>query len=362
MHSRSKGGEVAIRRVGVDIGDSHVRVAEVEFSGKGAAARGRGTLTGYGEVPLPRGAVQAGEVVDVSGVGSAIKQAVHEAGISVKEAHVGVGSANVVVREIELPSLPMAQLRSSLPFHVQETLPMSVDEVLLDFYPTGEKELENAKVLRGIMVAAPKATVTQNLLAVEAAGLRPKMVDLGGFALLRSQLAEDAMTGVMAFVDIGARLTTVVITSNGLPRLIRTLPQGGQDLTDAVASSLQIGAVEAEEVKIQMGLGGRSAPGQEAAIEPLSQSARALVEGIRNTFVYFASSNPGEAPAHVVITGGGSLLAGLGQYLASSTRLPVRYGNSFARVSLGKKVRAEAVQGLEVRAATPIGLAFGEAS
>lgn len=353
---------MAIKKLGVDIGDTHVRVAEVEFSNKGAAARGRGTLTAYAQVQLPRGAVQAGEVVDVSIVGGAIKQAAHTAGVTVKEAHVGVGSANVVVREIELPSLPMAQLRSSLPFHVQETLPMSVDEVLLDFYPTGEKELETSKVLRGIMVAAPKSTVTQNLLAIEAAGLRPKMVDLGGFALLRSQLSDESMSGVVVLVDIGARLTTVVITSNGMPRLVRTLPQGGQDLTDAVAGALQIGVVEAEEVKIQMGLGGRAAPGLEAAQEPLSQSARALIEGIRNTFVYFASSNPGEAPTHVVITGGGSLLNGLGQYLASATRLPVRYGNAFARVSLGKKVRPEAVQGLEVRAATPIGLAFGEAS
>jgi len=353
---------VAVKRIGVDIGDTHVRVAEVEFSGKGSSATGRGTLTGYSEVPLPRGAVQAGEVVDVSAVGSAIKQAVGGAGASGKEAHVGVGSANVVVREIELPSLPMAQLRTSLPFHVQETLPMSVDEVLLDFYPTGEKEMESSKVLRGIMVAAPKSTVTQNLLAVEAAGLRPKMVDLGGFALLRSQLSQDAMSGVVAFVDIGARLTTVVITTNGLPRLVRILPQGGHDLTDAVASSLQIGAVEAEEVKIQIGLGGRPGPGQEAAVEPLSQSARQLVEGIRNTFVYFASSNPGEAPQHMVITGGGSLLGGLGQYLASATRLPVRYGNAFARISVGKKIRPESLQGLEVRAATPIGLAFGEAS
>ncbi|BDZ60962.1 cell division protein FtsA [Demequina sediminis] len=353
---------MAIKRVGVDIGGTHVRVAEVEFSGKGAAARGRGTLTGYAEVPLPRGAVQAGEVVDVSGVGNAIRQAAQDAVISVKDAHVGVGSANVVVREIELPALPMPQLKSSLPFHVQETLPMSVDEVLLDFYPTGEKELESSKVVRGIMVAAPKSTVTQNLLAVEAAGLRPKMVDLAGFALLRSQYTEDVMAGGVAFVDIGARLTTVVITSHGVPRLVRTLPQGGQDLTDAVAGSLQISAVEAEEVKIQMGLGGRAVPGREAAIDPLAQSARALVEGVRNTFVYFASSNPGEAPAHVVMTGGGSLLNGLGQYLASATRLPVRYGNAFARVALGKKVRPEVVQGLEVRAAVPIGLAFGEAS
>ena len=56
---------MAIRRLGLDLGSTHVRLAEVEFANKNAIATGMGVLTGFAEVPLPFGAVQAGAVADV---------------------------------------------------------------------------------------------------------------------------------------------------------------------------------------------------------------------------------------------------------------------------------------------------------
>jgi type IV pilus assembly protein PilM len=353
---------VAMKRVGLDIGATHVRVAEVEFSGKGPGTTGSGTLTAFAEAPLPRGAVQGGEVIDVSAVATAIKKAVAAAGTAGKEVVIGVGSEGVIVREIEIPELPMAQLRSSLPFQVQEMLPMSTSESLLDFYPTAQRVDGSSSLLRGIMVAAPKTTVSQNLLAVEGAGLRPVGVDLNGFALMRSQMTSELAARIVAFVDIGARITNVVITQGGQPRLVRTLAGGGQDATDAVAAALHIDVQEAEELKRHTGLGEPANRQLQGAHEAILGTTRSLVESIRNTFVYYASNNPGEAIEHVVITGGGAHLAGLGQYLASATRLPVRYGNSFARVSASKKLGSDATKGLDARVPVAIGLAFGEAS
>ena len=351
---------MAIKRVGLDIGATHVRLAEVEFANKGASETGNGTLVAFAQVALPRGAVQAGEVVDVTAVASAIKQVVADAAPSTKDVVIGVGSEGVIVREIELPELPMTQLRSSLPFQVQEMLPMSTSEALLDFYPTGQRGEGAQSLLRGIMVAAPKTIVSQNLLAVEGAGLRPKAVDLNGFALMRAQLTGDLLVKNVAFVDIGARVTTVVIAQSGMPRLVRTLSNGGQDATDAVAAALKIDAQEAEEIKRQTGLGQTANRELQPAQEAISATTRSLIESVRNTFVYYASNNPGEAIEHVVITGGGSHLSGLGQYLATASRLPVSYGNSFARVSIGKKVNADALKGQDAVVPVAVGLTFGE--
>ncbi|WP_234998764.1 type IV pilus assembly protein PilM [Demequina sp. NBRC 110057] len=345
-------------RLGVDIGATHVRVAEVEVSSK---AGDSGQLVAFGHAPLPRGAVQAGEVVDVSIVGAALKQAYQQAGCTSKDVVMGVGAANVVVRELDLPSMPMNQLRTSLPFQVQELLPMSTSEALLDFFPTSEVPGETASMLRGIMVAAPKSIVAQNLLAVENAGLRPKMVDLNAFALLRSQNVGEAAQKITAFVDIGARITTVVIANQGAPRMVRILPSGGQDMSDAIASAMHTGAQEADDIKHSMGLGANVSADYAPAQEALGQTTRSLVESIRNTFVFYSSNNPGAPIEHVVITGGGAMLSGLGQYLASASRLPVSFGNAFSKVTMGKKVKKDLVAGHEVRAAIAVGLAFGEA-
>ncbi|WP_084101407.1 type IV pilus assembly protein PilM [Demequina sp. NBRC 110051] len=351
---------MAVKHLGVDIGATHVRVAEVEFSGKGAGADG--TLTAFGAAPLPPGAVQAGEVIEVSTVAAALKQLLHQTGCSTKEAILGVGAPNVVVRELDLPAMPMAQLKTSLPFQVQELLPMSPSEAMLDFFPTAEHAGESGSLLRGVMVAAPKSVVAQNVLAVENAGLRPKVVDLGAFSLLRSQLTSETAGKIAAFVDIGARVTTVVVAQHGVPRMVRILPSGGQDMTDAVATALQMGHQDAEQFKMAVGLGQSGSPETQVGSEALVTAARSLVESIRNTFVFYASNNPGAPLEHVVITGGGSLMSGLGQFLASASRVPVSFGNAFGRVTPSKKLKSEAMQGNEVRGAMAVGLAFGEMS
>ena len=79
----------------------------------------------------------------------------------------GVGNQRVVVREISIPWLPEKELRASLAFQVQEFIPMSTDEAVLDYDPLGEQELEDGRrMLRMLLVAAQKVMVNA---VVEAA-------------------------------------------------------------------------------------------------------------------------------------------------------------------------------------------------
>jgi type IV pilus assembly protein PilM len=353
---------VAIHRLGLDLGSTHVRLAQVEFANKDAVAIGAGVLTGFAQVAIPPGSIVGGTVMEAGVVSAAIRQAVSEVSPKGKDVIIGVGSESVVVREIELPEMPMTQLRLSLPFQVQDMLPMAIDESVLDFFPTGSHDGPNGALLRGTLVAAPKALVSQNVTAVDNAGLRTVSVDINAFALMRAQITAELASRVVAFVDIGARMTNVVICQAGQPRLVRTLSAGGQDTTDAVASAMRMGGHEAESFKFATGLSTSSERQMAPAQEAIAATTRTLVEAVRNTFVYFASNNRGEAIEHVILTGGGSLLGGLAQYLATASRLSVSYGNSFARVGLGSKLNPASVRGFEARVPVAIGLTFGEAA
>lgn len=351
---------MAIHRLGLDLGSTHVRLAEVEFANKDAVATGSGVLTGFAQVAIPPGSIMGGTVMEAGVVSAAIRKAVSAISPKSKDVIIGVGAESVVVREIELPEMPMAQLRSSLPFQVQDMLPMAIDESVLDFFPTGSHEGTNGTLLRGTLVAAPKDLVSQNLNAVDNAGLRTVAVDISAFALLRAQITPELATRVVAFVDIGARMTNVVICQAGQPRMVRTLSAGGQDTTDAVASAMRMGAHEAESLKFATGLSASAERELAPAQEAIAATTRALIEAVRNTFVYYSSNNHGEAIERVIITGGGSHLGGLAQYLATTTRLPVSYGNSFARVSLGGKLNPATLRGFEARVPVAVGLTFGE--
>lgn len=347
--------------VGLDIGTTHVRGAEVEQS-KSPGGAGS-TLLRYSQVPLPLGAVRDGEVAEPETVASALRQLWQRGGFKSREVVMGIGNQRVLVRELEMPAMPMAQLRSTLPFQVQELLPVPVEDALLDYYPTSTYAGTSGPAVRGLLVAATKDTVTANTLAVESAGLRPVMVDLTAFALVRALVHGALRDDIVALVDVGARHTTVSVVAHGAPAFVRMLPTGGQDLTDVVSSTLGCSVAEAEGIKREVGVG-MSVPAERAGVaQAVAEVAQNLVEAIRNTFVYYAGTHPGAGATKIVVSGGGAQLPGLGQYLASASRMPVFLGEplsnfKFAKSAPDQSTRATFAQECSVAA----GLALGAAA
>ena len=95
--------------------------------------------------------------------------------------------------------------------------------------------------------------------AVERAGLKVARVDLSSFAALRS-IAEEHLS-VEAVIDLGAHLTTIVIHTRGVPKLVRTLSRGGEELTQRLADKLNMSMENAELAKYEVGLNGRQRRG-----------------------------------------------------------------------------------------------------
>ena len=347
------------RVIGLDIGTTHVRAAELEFGSGGTSATARPRLVKLGVAPLPPGAVREGEVVERQTVGSVIKRLWADNGFSHKNVVLGIGNQRVVVRDLDLPAMPMAQVRSSLPFQVADLIPVAVDDAILDYLPVSVTPGDNGEVMQGLLVAATKDTVTANTAAVEVAGLRPVVVDLGAFALSRAIARGGALDHTIAVVDVGARVTTVAVVAHGMPRMVRMLPSGGQDVTEAVAAAMQIPLDQAEVVKRTIGVGHAVPPEQERAAEGILTVVAALVEAVRNTIVYYASTHPGAAVTHMVLTGGASHLPGLGQYLSTSTRLPVSAGQPLDTIEVDRGVASPRLAEEQHTMAIALGLAMG---
>ncbi len=346
--------------IGLDIGTTEVRAAELHFAGAGASRQA--TLVRYASCPLPPGAVRDGEVEDPSAVSAAIRQLWSTGKFGSRDVQIGVGNQRVVVRELDVPWMALPQVRAALPFQVQELLPMPVDDALMDFYPTGELDGPQGHLLHGMFVAATRDTVTANVMAVEGAGLRVQMVDLNAFALLRAMAHGELAQRTVAFVEIGARISTVIISAQGTPRFVRMLPSGGQTVTDAVASAVGCSAMEAENLKRSVGVGFAVGADLVAAAEAVNGVVRGLVEAIRNTFVYYAGNNPGAAVELVVLTGGGAHLPGLGQYLSSASRIAVTLGDPLATLRQARAGQHDSLASESSRIAVPLGLAWGVAA
>lgn len=347
--------------VGLDIGTSGVRAAELTLGKSGV------TLERFGQVALPEGAVRDGEVVDVDAVAAGIKQLWGQAKFSSKKVVLGVANQKVIVRQVDLPWLPLDELRKSLSFQVQDFIPMPVEHAILDFHPLEEFTGENgARMLRVLLVAAARDMVDNALQAVTKAGLSAAVVDLNSFAVLRSMAHADSGSGAVAeaIVDIGASVTNIVVHQGGVPRFVRILLMGGSHITETVSERVGLPFAEAETLKQSSTLAPMAGAGEShPAARAVEASGSAFIEEIRGSLDYFTAQAGSVRIGRVILSGGGSRLGGLAERLSSATRLPVVDAHPMSLLTIGKTgLTSEQLAYVEPMVAVPVGLALGAAS
>jgi type IV pilus assembly protein PilM len=359
---------MARTRIGVDVGSTAVRVAEVAPGDTPVVVRAA-------QVPLPLGAVEAGEVRQPEAVAEALRNLWGQAGVKGRQVYLGVGNQRVVVREVALPWLPEKELRDSLAFQVQEFIPMAADDAVLDFDPLGEMDQGGRRMQRILLVAANKGMVNLLVESALAAKLEPQGIDLTPFAAVRAVGGGDEALdleaqGDEAVIDVGAHVTTICVHDRGVTRFVRILPSGGRDVTVAVARGLGIDEDVAEALKRgetvvppppeEAGLGETPAelPSADEVRRLALTRAGSFVDEIRSSLEFYAAQVPGARIARVVVTGGGSRLDGFLELLQERIPVEVDRGRLFEKVKTELDLSPEASAEAEAVLSVAVGLAI----
>ncbi|MGA5304065.1 type IV pilus assembly protein PilM [Nucisporomicrobium flavum] len=338
-----------VNPIGLDIGSSSVRAVEVR------RAKDDFTLTNFGQVPLPQGTVQAGILAEPVALTSALKQLWAACKFTTKKVMLGVTNPQLVVREMSVSNLPAKEMRKSLPFQVRDMLPLAVERSLLDFRPLEEPGTN--PTVRGLLIAIPKDAVMDLVQAVEKAGLHVVNVDLASFALLRAASRLDAQ--VEAIVDIGAEVTSVVVHADGEPLIVRTVPRGGVEITESIATRMGIPPAEAEALKCRFGLHGDGRPDTATAA---ADAVRPLISELRSSFTYLASGERQKQVTRVSLCGGSALMPGLAEHVQRQLGVSVMYADNAGRLRDTRKARQRGFDSFLPSAAVSIGLTLGAAA
>ena len=279
---------------------------------------------------------------------SALRQLWAQAKFESKDVVIGVGNQRVD-RPRARPAVDAAgaAARRRCRSRCSELLPMSTDDALLDYFPTGESDGPQGRTVHGMLVAAQRDTVTANVLAVEGAGLRPAdgRPQRVRAASARSPAAS-SRSRTAAFVDIGASITTVVIAAQGVA------PPGALAADRAARTSPTPSparwASPPPRPRPSSARSASATPSVPSARTPPRRSARscrALVESVRNTFVYYSSNNPGAGHRRRACSPAAARTCpGSGQYLSSASRLPVTLGDPLAGLRSAKTVQRDVAE------------------
>jgi type IV pilus assembly protein PilM len=313
--------------VGVCVGAAAVKVAEVKKSGKSWS------LVRFGLTTLPEDAVVNREVFNPAAVTAAIQEAISLSKISQKYIVTGMGGSSIILKRMTVEVQRMSELQDAVFWEAEQYLPFDPSEVSMDYHMISRGKDNKTDVL---FVAAKLSVMDGFTAAVEAAGLKVKVVDTEYFALQNIfESNYDSNPGeAVALVDIGASTLKVLVVHDGVPVFTKESPMGGKNLTAEIQRQMNLSAADAEALKI-----GQS---QGAVPQEVAELTQVAIENfateIRRALDFYNASSSGAPVSYVLVTGGSSQLPELTKGIEERVGLPVQILNPFARISYDEKV------------------------
>ncbi|MBQ0104575.1 MAG: pilus assembly protein PilM [Armatimonadetes bacterium] len=230
--------------LGIDIGSSSVKVAEITCDSDGMV------VTALGEAPMPEDLFVNEEIQNVRQLASIIKKICKDCGSSCKKSVFAISApSNNLVRALEVPrSDNPKQTRMSVKYEVERLFPHSSYDTEFDYVelPGGTDTASN------VFVAASYSKLVEDLLNVaNMAGLQLDAIEVGELAMGRSLIeqlqVEDPICGI---VDLGASKSTIcVFDGTTVKNPGMAISVSGNTFTNAISESMGTSFIEAEEFK-----------------------------------------------------------------------------------------------------------------
>ncbi len=312
--------------VGVDIGSSSVKA--VELQGRGNDLQ----LLSLGFEALEADSVVDGQIIELNAVSNAIGNIFNEHKIKTTQVAAGVNGHSVIVKNIVLPQMSEAELQESFAWHAEEHIPFDISDVNLDYHVMDR----SADAIQVLMAACKRDKVANLKQTIQLAGKQPAVIDVDAFALQNCyELNYDPQPGqVVALLNIGASTTNINILNGVRSVFTRDATFGGNQYTSLLQKELGLTFDQAESVK-------RGVPLPEGAelrdVGPILDTVSDILAlEIQKTMDFYrATVEDGESVVQkILVSGGGSKLTGLVDFLSRRFEVPVEMFDPFRRIKV----------------------------
>lgn len=313
--------------LGLDIGSSSIKVAELDVSKSGAK------LVNFGMIQTPPNSINGGDIADVNSLAVAVKTVCAEIKAKRKNAAVGMFGTAVIVKKITIPRIDMKLVSEQVKWEAEQYIPFDVNSISLAHHVINPKS--DAETMDILLIAAQNELVAEYYQLVQNADLKMGVLDVSAFALANVfEFNYGRSSGAVGLLNLGSAITTFVVVANGEVVFCRDMPIGGQNYTNDIHKEMGVSLPEAESLKLSAASGG-AVPDEVHSV--LSSTTEIITEEIRNSFDFFAGSSGGLNVSQVYYTGGAAATPGLIRNLTQATRLNLEWLNPFLRVTSGNK-------------------------
>ncbi len=308
---------------GLDMGTTALRA--VQLRGSGAVK----TLDRYGQIPVQGTAALSDAKIDRDKMGQSVHDLIKQLGISTKNVAVNLPSNRVFITVSDWAQMPEAELAKTIRYQAESIIPTPLAKSKLDWIVVGPSPADPKKV-EVLLSSVANEFIEARLDMLEAVGLNVIAFEPDSMALVRAVVPADSGAPNMV-LDIGHASTDLVITMNGVPRLVRAIPTGAQALVRAAMQSLSIDQTQAEQFVFKFGVGRDKLEGQ--IYNAIIGTVDVLMSEIEKSIKFFQNRYTSVRIDRIIVTGGASALPEFPLYVANKFGLNVEIGNAWRNVS-----------------------------
>jgi type IV pilus assembly protein PilM len=276
-----------------------------------------------------------------------LKSVVEALGCEAKFVTLSVNLDDAVVRQVDLPQIPIDEMRMVLKNNTKTYLQQDLPGHVFDCYIFPPKQTLNGKPVevpkvagvsksRVLVAAARQQLVNDFQTAIKEAGLVGDHIVpgfVGAVNAFELALPEIFKNETVALVDIGFKHSSICVLDGGELALMRVVNIGGDKFTEGLAEAMSISYAEAEGIKVGM------APEVQSTLEmqllPLGRELRASLD-------FFEHQND-RAVSQVYVSGGSARSEMLLQILHSEMIVECKTWNptTFLQLALPGQQSAE---------------------
>jgi len=345
--------------VGVDLGSSCLKMAQLQISAQGAEL----VAAGLCEVPQ---ACQNDMRRRLDFQGEQIRKLVKSNGFKGRQAILSLPADAVFLQPVRIPIVPKGQIDQAVSAELEGKLPCPLQEAVIRHILAGTVYVEGREMHERIVVAVPRRDLEAYLAMAQQAGLEPVGVNIEAcavvecFARVLRRVSDESR--VTLFIDIGFSSTQVVLARGQSITFARNLSVGGRLLEEAVAQSMHISLDQAHAVRQKMLSTERHTQAENELFLMLDVRIAEISDEITQCLRYHESVFRNQAVERVVFVGGQAHDKRLCQLIANGLNLPAQVGDPMAGISRARQGGSTA--GLDARQPSPswavaIGLSLG---
>lgn len=314
--------------VGLDISDHSMKF--VELAGETGAMR----VVRFGTKEIPEGVIVGGTIARREALVEALSMLREEHGLRFVRASLPEEPAYIFTTEV--PRVRHEEVRSLLQFKLEENVPISPTEAVIDYdvLPHGSGE-EGEPVTVAVF---PEKLAQDYVDLLKHARLAPLSLEIEAQAIARAVVPNEYEETCIV-VDIGRTRSGVSVVSNGLVRFTTTVDVGGEALGETIQRELPESTPE-EIIRIKNQEGLRY-QGNQIIADAFKNFGRTLRNEIERYYIYWHTHLKEKESKHlerptitrVFLSGGNANVADLEEYLSRELFLTVERANVWVNVS-----------------------------